>query len=131
MSKIKENEISSPKSFGIVFSVLFLLIELYIYFQTNDVVLYFLIFSLILLSISFLKPNILHTPNKIWYKFGIFISKITNPVILFIIFYLFFFPSSLIIKLFKGNLLNKRFDNDKKSYWEERETAINSMKDQF
>jgi len=124
-------QMSSPKSFGIVFSIVFFFIELYIYVYQGHISFYFIIISLILLLISFKKPLLLVIPNQIWYKFGIILSKITNPIILFVIFYLFFFPTSIVIKIFKGNLLNKSFDNKIETYWEQREIKINSMKDQF
>ena len=126
-----QQELPSPKSFGIVFSIIFILIELYLYFFHNTLLLYFLILSIILLVISFFKPSLLKVPNILWYKFGIFISKITNPMILFFIFYIIISPFSFLIRVLKGDLLKKKFIKNINTYWEVRENKINSMKDQF
>ena len=126
-----EQNIPNPKSFGIVFSGVFFCLELYIFIYKNYIFFYFIPLCIILLLISFLKPNILIIPNQIWFKFGNLLGKITNPILLFIIFYLFFFPSSLLIRIFKRNLLNKKPDGKIITYWETRNTKVNSMKGQF
>jgi hypothetical protein len=62
---------------------------------------YFLPLSFFLSTVAFLKPNLLKIPNYLWYRFVVMLSKITNPIILFIIFYLLFFPISMLIKILK------------------------------
>ena len=126
-----KNEFSSPKNFGFVFSFFFILVELYIFHNTGKFFMYLFPLSMSLFTIAFLKPNLLKTPNYIWYRFGVMLSKITNPVILFFIFYFLFFPISMLIKIFKGDLLKKKFDHKIKSYWEVRKIEINTMRDQF
>ena len=132
--RLKNNNNSntpSPKSFGIVFGALFILIEIYLNFFKDIFLFYLYLIGIVILSIAFLKPNLLSIPNLIWFRFGIILSKITNPIILFIIFYFIIFPYSLLIKIFKGSILNKKFNFSNKTYWEKRETKINSMKDQY
>jgi hypothetical protein len=126
-----QDQISSPRSFGIVFSLFFIIIELYIFYSTGKLFIYLFPLSMILIVIAFLRPNLLKFPNYVWYRFGIMLGKLTNPIILFFIFYFLFFPISILVKIFKGSLLNKKFNHKITSYWEVREVEINTMKDQF
>ena len=127
----KNSNIPSPKSFGIVFGVLFIAIEIYLNLFEGIFLFYLYAIGAVFLLIAVLKPDILNIPNLIWFRFGMILSKITNPIILFIIFYLIIFPFSLLIKIFKGSILNKKFNFSNDTYWEKRTTKINQMKDQY
>jgi len=48
-----------------------------------------------------------------------------------VLFYLFFTPVAFILRLFGKDLLNKKLDKNKESYWTNRETQPESMKNQF
>jgi hypothetical protein len=43
----------------------------------------------------------------------------------------FFTPISLVLKLLGKDLLNKKIDKSQESYWVERKTQPQSMKNQF
>ena len=114
-----------------MFGVLFIAIEIYLNLFEGIFLFYLYAIGAAFLLIAFLKPDILNIPNLIWFRFGVILSKITNPIILFIIFYLIIFPFSLLIKVFKGSILNKKFNFSNDTYWEKRTTKINQMKDQY
>ena len=125
---------SSEKNFGIVFSIVFLIIFFYLYLHTS--VNNFAIFSLLILSVLLLLSalffsKILYYPNYLWFKFGMLLSKIISPIILLAVYLLAFALFGLIIKLFKGKLLQTSFNKDNKTYWEKRKFEIQSMKNQF
>jgi hypothetical protein len=124
----------SEKNFGIVFSIVFLLIffYLYLYSSINNIA----IFSLLILSVFALLSalffsKILYYPNYLWFKFGMLLSKIISPIIMLAVYLLAFVLFGLIIKLFKGKLLQTSFNKDKETYWETRKFEIQSMKNQF
>ena len=66
--------------------------------------------GILLILISFTSPKLLKFPNFLWFKFGIFLSKIMTPLILSIIFYAVVAPMGIVYKLF-----NK---NNKKTTWQ-------------
>ena len=122
-------EISSEKSFGIVFSI-FCFILFIIFFDTEyNFIL--LSLSLMFIAVSFTIPKLLKYPNLIWVYFGILLGKIFIPIFLFITYFLIFFPMSLLIKIFKKNYLGIKISKRKKTYWENRTRKLNSFKDQF
>ena len=123
-------KISSNRSFGIVFFVVFLLISLYPLIYAEEIRLWSLIISIIFLILGLLNSKILGPLNKIWFKFGILLGKIVSPLIMGIIFFLVVTPIGFIMKLLKKDLLNLKY-NKNKSYWIEKNGPKSNMKNQF
>ena len=130
MSTNSEIKISSNRSFGIVFFIVFLLIGFYQYINDGSLFIWSLIVSLIFLILGLLNSKILTPLNKIWFKFGLFLGKIISPIIMGIIFFFFVLPIGLIMRLFGKDVLNLKFDSNK-SYWIEKSEPKSKMKNQF
>ena len=79
-------KISSNRSFGIVFFIVFLLIALYPLIYNEEIGIWYLATSLIFLILGILNSKILTPLNKIWFKIGIFLGKIISPLIMGMIF---------------------------------------------
>ena len=123
-------KISSNKSFGIVFFVVFLLIAIYPLTHGGDIRIWSGIISFIFLVLGLLNSSILTPLNKIWFKFGIILGKIISPVIMAIIFFLVVTPTGLIMRILRKDILNLKY-NQNKSYWIEKEGPKSKMKNQF
>jgi len=123
-------KISTNRSFGIVFFVVFLIVSIYPLLKGNDLRIWSLIISLIFLILGLLNSRILSPFNRLWFKFGLFLGKIVAPIVMGLIFYLVVTPTSILMKIFKKDLLNLKF-NKKKSYWIEKNGPKSKMKDQF
>ena len=126
----KKIKISSNKSFGIVFFVVFVLIAFYPLINQGDIRIWSLIVSLIFLVLGLLNSKILNPLNKLWFKFGIFLGKIVSPLVMGIIFFFVVTPIGFIMRLLKKDLLNLKF-KDNKSYWIEKNEPKSKMKNQF
>lgn len=122
--------IPSNRNFGIVFFIVFILISLYPLLNSEDIRFWALIISLIFLFLGILNSQILTPLNKLWFKFGIFLGKIISPLIMAIIFFLVVTPTGLLMKLWRKDLLNLKFNN-KKTYWIEKNEPKSKMKNQF
>ena len=125
-----EINISSNRSFGIVFFVVFLIIALYPLNYGGDLRIWSALISSIFLVLGLLNSKILNPLNKFWFKFGIFLGKIISPLIMGIIFFLVVTPIGLIMKLLGKDLLNLKY-NKNKSYWIEKKGPKSKMKNQF
>jgi len=123
-------KISSNKSFGIVFFIVFLLISTYPLINDESVRIWSLVVSLIFLILGIINSNILSPLNKLWFKFGIFLGKIISPIIMGIIFFLVVTPIGLIMRLIGKDVLNLKYSNHK-SYWIEKTGPKSKMKNQF
>jgi hypothetical protein len=122
--------ISSNRSFGIVFFVVFLLIAVFPLANSEDLRIWSLIISLIFLILGLLKSKILTPLNKIWFKFGILLGKIVSPLIMGAIFFLVVTPIGIILRLMGKDVLNLKY-NKNKSYWIENSSPRSKMKNQF
>ena len=127
MSDVK---ISSNRSFGVVFFVVFLLIALYPVINNEEIRVWSLIVSLIFLVLGLLNSKILNPLNQIWFKFGVFLGKIISPFIMAIIFFFVVTPIGLMMRTLGKDILNLRY-NTKKTYWIEKTGPKSKMKNQF
>ena len=125
-----EIKISSNRSFGIVFFVVFLIIAIYPLTHSGDVRLWSVIFSIVFLVLGLLNSKILTPLNKLWFKLGIFLGKIISPIVMGIIFFLVVTPIGLIMRLLGKDVLSLKY-NKNKSYWIEKKGPKSIMKNQF
>jgi len=127
---MKNIKIGSNKSFGVVFSIVFLIVALYPVLNNNSIRTWSVILSLIFLVLGLLNSPILSPLNKIWFYFGIFLGKIVSPLIMAIIFFIVVTPIGFIMRLLKKDILNLSFNNNK-SYWIKKDGPKSKMKNQF
>ena len=126
----KEIKVSSNKSFGIVFSIFFLLISVYLLLNNDPIYYWSLFVSFIFLVLGLMNSKILSPLNLLWFKFGILLGKIVSPVVMGIIFFLVVTPISIILKIFGKDVLNLKFNNNK-TYWIVKDGPKSNMKKQF
>ena len=126
----KNIKISSNRSFGFVFFVVFLLIAIYPILKNENIRIWSLIISIIFLVLGILKSKLLTPFNKIWFKFGLLLGKIISPIIMSIIFFGVVTPTAILMKLLRKDLLNLKFNNNK-TYWIEKNSSKSQMKNQF
>jgi len=134
MSKIMNNDklqMSSNKSFGIVFFVFFLIISLFPLLKDGNIRIWAMVLAIIFLILGLLNSTILNPLNKIWIKFGILLGTIISPIVMGIVFFVVVTPTSLIMRILGKNLLGLKKDNTKRSYWLERLSIKSKMKNQF
>tara|TARA_B100001741_G_C16295077_1_gene478608 strand:+ start:252 stop:623 length:372 start_codon:yes stop_codon:yes gene_type:complete len=122
---------SSNRSFGILFFLVFLLIGLWPLLNQGNPRQIFIIFSLIFLVLGILNSKILTPFNKLWIKFGEILGRVIAPIVMAIIYFIVLTPISLIVRLFGKDLLNLRFIKNKETYWINRNKKIGSMRKQF
>ena len=123
-------KVSSNKSFGIVFFIVFLIIALYPMLKEQDLRLWSLIISFIFLILGMINSSILTPLNKIWFKFGILLGNIISPIVMAIIFFGVVFPTGIVMKILRKDLIRLK-KNNKNTYWIEKKSQMTSMKNQF
>ena len=122
---------SSEKSFGVVFSAVFLIVALYPLTNFQEVHVWAIIVSAIFLLLAFVAPKTLILPNKLWFKFGILLGSIIVPIVMALVYFVTVLPASLIMRLLGKDLLKQKLDKNAKSYWIDRSEPMGSMKNQF
>ena len=131
-SKFNDNiKISSNRSFGIVFFIVFLFIALYPITYSEDIRIWSLIISFIFIILGLLNSKILTPLNKSWFKFGVILGKIISPIIMGIIFFLVVTPIGLLMKVLGKDLLRLKYNKKDNTYWIEKNGPKSKMKNQF
>ena len=124
-------KISSNRSFGFLFFVVFLAVSLWPLKSQGDLRLWAFILSLIFLVLGILNSRFLTPLNKLWYKFGIFLGSIVSPIIMGIVFFMVVTPIGLIMRFLGKDLLRVNKNKIASTYWINREKQKTTMKKQF
>jgi len=123
-------KISSNRSFGIVFSFIFLVIAIYPVFNGYPLRIWALVISFIFLILGLTDSKYLNFFNFIWFKLGLQLAKIFNPIILGLIFFVIVTPIAILMKILNKDLLSLKY-NSNNSYWIDKPEIKSNMKDQF
>jgi hypothetical protein len=128
------SEGSSDRSFGLVFTAFFALVGVWPLVHKRPLRPWALFVSAAFLLVALAFPRVLHPLNLLWTRFGRLLSKVTNPIITGLMFYVIFTPAGLLLRLFGKDLLRLKYDRSAPSYWIRRDPAgliPESMRNQF
>ena len=125
-----EIKISSNRSFGIVFFVVFLLFGTYPLLKGGDLKIIPLLIAIIFLILGVLNSKLLSPLNKFWFKFGLLLGRVISPIVMGVIFFLVVTPIGFVMRLLGKDVLQLKKTNDK-SYWLKKSNFKSKMKNQF
>jgi len=130
-----DREPPSIKNFGLTFAFVFAVIALWpLVFRGEHPRYWALVLGLAFVAAAYLAPNLLKPLNLLWFKLGMLLHKIVNPIVLGIMFLVFITPIALVLRLLGKKLIPLTFERDKPSYWIERippGPAPESLRNQF
>jgi len=124
----------SDRAFGIVFAVVFAIIGLWPLLSGRGLRLWALGIACLFLAVALLAPWLLAPLNRIWFRFGLVLHHIVNPVVMGLVYYFAVVPMGLILKARGKDLLRLKRDPEAPTYWIAREPpgpAPGSMSRQF
>ena len=125
-------QMSSNRNFGLVFALVFFIIGFWFFRgEINQIKTVPIFISFIFLILGFLNSKLLTPLNKLWFKFGILLGAFVSPIIMAIVYFIVVTPTGFIMKVFGKDILNSKFQKNKKTYWIERKKIKSSMKEQF
>mgnify|MGYP001173199161 CR=1 FL=1 len=123
-------KISSNRSFGILFCIVFALIAVWPLMHNESLRFWAIPISMIFFILGLLNSKLLSPLNLIWIKFGELLGRIIAPIVMAIIYFIIVTPIGLFMRLIGKDLLKLKFLKNN-SYWTKREKNIGSMKRQF
>ena len=125
----------SNRKFSFAFSALFMILGLWPLFRyAGSPKWSMIIISVSLLAVGLLFPNLLTPLNRIWFKLGLAMNTIVNPVVMAILFFGAIVPLGWYLRIKDKDLLRVKMDPGAATYWIERQPpgpAPDSMKKQF
>ncbi len=86
-----------------------------------------------LAAMSLIAPSLLKPLNILWFRFGLLLHRIVNPVVMFAIFALVFVPAGMIMRIWRDPLRSRRTPAAS-TYWLDRREisgTAGSMTNQF
>ena len=124
------DKISSNRSFGILFSIVFAIISFWPIISGDPLRLWSIPISVIFLVLGLLNSKLLNPLNIVWVKFGELLGRIIAPIVMALIYFIIVTPIGLFMRLIGKDLLNLKFSKAN-TYWIKREKKVGSMKKQF
>ena len=124
-------KISSNRSFGLLFFVVFLIVSLWPLTHEGSIRIWSVIISAVFLILGLINSRLLTPLNLLWFKFGMILGAIISPIVMGFVFFLVVTPTGLILRMMGKDLLNKKYDKKKKTYWIIRNKSVSTMKKQF
>ena len=124
---------SSDRSFGIVFAVALCVVAAIRYWRGHGVWEWLAVAALFF-ALALIAPRALEPLNRAWLKLGRLLNRVTNPLVMGIIFFLAVTPTALILRAQRKLPLPLHPDPEARSYWIERNPpgpAPSTMKHQF
>lgn len=109
------------KKFGITMAAAFLTITVFILIKHKHNILLTSAISVVFFIIAFSAPAVLKPVYIFWMKLAFLLSWINTRLILLVMFYLIFTPIGLSMKLFGVDLLDRKIEKGKNSYWRIKE----------
>ena len=103
---MKKDILPTNRNFGIVFTIVFLIISFWPLLKNGDIRYWSLIISLIFFVLALINSKILTPLNKAWMKFGLILGKIVSPLVMGLIFFFVVTPTGIIMRLLGKDLLN-------------------------
>lgn len=125
---------SSDRSFGFVFSAVFVIIGLWPLLSSRGPRWWSIGIAVAFAVIAIAVPKVLGPLNRVWMKFGLLLAAVVSPVALGILFYAVFTPIGVLMRMFGKDPLKLARDPAAASYWVARQPPgprPDSMKQQF
>jgi len=124
----------SERSFGIVFAIVFAIVGAVPLWSGAPVRIWALVVAALFLVAAFAAPKLLRPLNLLWFRFGLLLHAVVNPLIMGLLFFLTVTPIAFIMRWTGKDPLHRKFDAAARSYWVERnsdELTPGTMRRQF
>jgi hypothetical protein len=107
----------SERIFGIVFACVFGIVAVFPMFGGGEPYIWAVLVAVGFLLVALLYPALLSPLNKLWFRLGLLLHQIVNPLVMGIIFFVVVTPIGLLFKLTGKDPLKLRWSADDESYW--------------
>ena len=127
-------KVGTERGFGSVFACVFVMVGLWPLLDGAPIRWWAFIVAAVFIVCAFLIPIALRPLNILWFKIGMLMYKVVNPLTMAMLYYFTVVPMGLVMKMFGKDPLSRSFDKTVSTYWIDREPPgpePESMKYQF
>lgn len=109
--------VGSERNFGIVFAVVFALYGFAPLYHGRVVHWWAIALSAVFLICALVAPQLLRPLNHLWFRFGLLLHHIVNPIIMAGLYFGTVVPMGLLLRALGKDLLHLKLDKTASSYW--------------
>jgi hypothetical protein len=123
---------ASNRSFGFVFAAVFALIAFLPLWRGAEPRYWAAGLSLLLIVMSLVRPALLAPANRAWFVVGLVLHRITNPILMAVVFFIGVTPFALVTRVVNPRFARRmRPDASASTYWISRDSGVSPMDQQF
>jgi hypothetical protein len=133
-SRRDDTAMGSERSFGLVMAVALGVVTLINWWHAGRVWPWLGGLAVLFLAAALIYARVLRPLNFVWFKFGLLLHHIVNPIVMGLLFYLTVWPTGLIMRINGKEFLRLKREPEQDSYWIVRDPpgpSPESMRDQF
>ena len=108
---------SSDRSFGVVVTVVLTVVGVFPLLNGEPPRWWSLAVAGVMLVVTLVRAELLAPFNRVWFRFGLFLHRVVNPVIMAVIYFAVVTPTGLIMRAVGKDPLRLRRDPNAESYW--------------
>jgi len=109
------------RKFAITMFFAFCVIGTILLFRQRPAFFWFYLLAGFFIFTGLILPGLLKPVYIVWMRFAYILSYINVRLILTVVFYLVFTPIGLIMRLLKIDLLDRKIEKQKQTYWKKKE----------
>lgn len=124
----------SERSFGLVFTAVFAILGLLPWLRGRGAAWWLIAVAGLFAGVTLGAPRLLAPLNRLWFRLGLLLSRVVNPLVVGILFFLVVLPTALFRRMMRRDPLGLSWSEGEKSYWVERKPpgpSPETMKNQF
>lgn len=124
----------TERSFGLTVGTVLAIIGVWSFILGKAAAAWIIAAAVLLIGCGLLFPRALRPVNHAWFRLGLFLNRIVEPVVMLVMFCVLFVPLGVAMRLIGKDLLRLHRDPSAESYWILRNGAdshVGSMKNQF
>jgi len=126
--------IGSERAFGVVMAAAFALISAVSWWRSGTWWPWTIAVAALFLAATLVHPPLLRPLNIAWFRFGLLLHRVVNPIVMGALFALTVTPMGLAVRALRVDLLRLKSEPGADSYWIIRSPpgpSPETMKDQF
>lgn len=108
--------------FGLIFAAIFLIIAAWPWFFGGELRMWAAMVCAAFTATALVFPPALTPLNKLWARFGMLMHKVTNPLLMGLVFFLTVLPTGIILRVLGKDPMRRKLEPSSESYWISRES---------
>ena len=117
VASFRKVNLGSNRKFGLTFAALFILIGVWPLFHHHSPRWAMVVAAAGFAAVALWSPDRLTPLNRAWFKLGMLLNRIVNPIIMGLMFFAAVTPLGFVMRRTGSDLLSLKLQPDAKSYW--------------